>query len=131
MSENSIVTLRRRQALCEITSGKVASIPVITQIAFGSGGVNSSGEPIQPAKTATGLNAELARYNLDMDGGITYPIPTTARYKATIPAADLAGAEISEAALIDAGGGACAIKTFYVKRKDGGVTFTFTFDDEF
>ena len=62
-----------------------------------------------------------------------YPLdpPTTARYTVTIPAADLPGVAISEAALADSDGFLCAIKTFYVKRKDAGITFTFTFDDEF
>lgn len=49
----------------------------------------------------------------------------------TIPASDLPGASISEAGLVDSAGMLCAIKTMYVKRKDAGVTFTFTFDDEF
>ena len=55
----------------------------------------------------------------------------TARYSVTIPASDLPGAAISEVGLIDSEGTLCAIKTMYAKRKDPGVTFTFTFDDVF
>jgi len=128
MSDNSVVTLYRRQNLCKITSGAVSAIPAITQIAFGDGGVDGNGEPVPPVETATALTNEIARYPID---NVSYPIPTTARYVAIIPAADLAGVSISEAALVDSSGALCAIKTMYVKRKDAGVTFTFTFDDEF
>ena len=56
---------------------------------------------------------------------------TTARYTVTIPASALAGTQISEAALVDADGGLCAIRNMLPKGKDADVTFTFTFDDEF
>jgi hypothetical protein len=100
----------------------------ISHIAFGDGGVDSTGNPIQPAENATGLNNELGRFAVKP---VTYPVPTTARYETDIPAADLPGASISEAALVDSAGAVHAIKTFFIKRKDAGVTFTFTFDDEF
>ena len=130
MVENSIITIRRRVLLCQVTSGAVSSIPPITHIAFGQGGVDTAGNIIPPLSDATGLADELARYPIT---SVTYPLdpPTTARYVAVIPENDLAGAPISEAALVDGGGGVQAIRTFFVKRKDGGVTFTFTFDDEF
>ncbi|MCL1862014.1 MAG: phage tail protein [Defluviitaleaceae bacterium] len=132
MSENTIITFKRREQLCLITSGAISTLAPVTGIAFGSGGVDSEGSPIPPAIDVDSLNTELGRYPLD---SITYPLDparrTTARYVATIPADDLVGASISEAALFDANGELCAIKTMFVKRKDGGVTFTFTFDDEF
>ena len=56
---------------------------------------------------------------------------TTARYIVTIPAADLAGEQISEAALVDSEGNFCAIRNMLAKGKDEGVAFIFTFDDEF
>ena len=132
MPENTIITVKRREQLCLITSGAIGALAPVTQIAFGSGGVDANGNPIPPAIDADRLNAELARYPLD---STTYPLDpnrrTTARYTATIPENDLTGASISEAALVDANGELCAIKTMFVKRKDGGVTFQFTFDDEF
>ena len=114
--------------LREITSGARTTMPAITHIAFGSGGVDLSGDPIPPEIDATGLTNELARYPIS---SVTAPIPTTARYVASIPPLDLASESISEAALVDSEGGVHAIKTFYIKRKDGGVEFRFTFDDEF
>ena len=128
MADNSVITLYRRQLLCEITSGARSDLAPITQIAFGDGGVDSGGDPIQPVNTATELNNEVARYDID---GVSYPVGTTARYTVTIEETALSGVEISEAGIVDSVGGLCAIKTFYVKRKDTGVSFTFTFDDEF
>ena len=130
MPDNSVITIRRRQLLCQITSGAISSIPPITHIAFGKGGTDAAGNPIQPSATATGLNDEIAQYPIS---SVSYPLtpPTTARYVVVIPDNDLPGASINEAALVDSSGGLHAIKTFFVKRKDGGVTFTFTFDDEF
>jgi len=128
MADNSVITLYRRKSLCEITSGASSSLAPVTHIAFGDGGVDSVGDPIQPENTAVALENEVARYALDT---VNFPEPTTARYIVTIPEDDLGGAEISEAGLVDSDGGLCAVKTFYVKKKDVGVAFTFTFDDEF
>lgn len=130
-SENSVITKARREALCSATSkgSSVTTIYPISHIVFGDGGVDSNGDPIAPSDTQTALTHAIGTYPID--AAPTYPSTTTARYTVTIPAADLAGAEISEAGLVDSNGTLCAIKTMYVKRKDSGVTFTFTFDDEF
>ncbi|MCL2400677.1 MAG: hypothetical protein FWC91_13150 [Defluviitaleaceae bacterium] len=127
---NSVITLHRRVQLCLATSGGIPSIAPITHIAFGDGGVDGNGDPIPPVETQISLNNQVGMYPIN---GVTYPLtpPTTARYTATIPAMDLASVSISEAALVDEDGHLHAIKTFYVKRKDEDITFTFTFDDEF
>lgn len=130
MAENttSVITKARRIALCRLTSGAISSMPAITHIAFGDGGVDASGNPIAPLDTQTALKREIARYPIS---GVSYPVDTTARYTVTIPKEDLAGEKISEAALVDSVGALMAIKTMYVKQKDEGVSFNFTFDDEF
>lgn len=130
-NDNSVITLARREALCLATSkgSNVSAINKITHVVFGDGGVDDSGTPIPPIDTQTALTHAIGTYPID--DAPTYPIPTTARYVTTIPADDLPGASISEAGLVDSEGTLCAIKTMYVKRKDAGVTFTFTFDDEF
>ena len=131
MSDNSVITRLRREALCNAASKGSADSPVapIARIAFVDGGVDGNGNHIPPIETQTALNNEIARYLIDAPP--TYPVSTTARYVCTIPAADLPGASISEAALVDSNGALCAIKTMFVKRKDAGVTFTFTFHDVF
>lgn len=128
MSNTSVITTYRRKSLCQITSGAVATIPKITHIVFGNGGTDSKGEPIAPVESDTALKNQTARYSID---GVSYPVGTTARYVVTIPLNDMAGEIINEAALVDEAGKLCAIKTMYDKRKDDGVIFTFTFDDEF
>lgn len=127
-SSTSVITKTRRVALCKLTSGAITTMPAITHIAFGGGGVDANGNPVTPSETQTALKQEITRYPID---GVTYPIDTTARYTVTIPKEDLPGEKISEAALVDSSGALAAIKTMYVKQKDAGVEFTFTFDDEF
>lgn len=124
----SVITKARRKMLAEITSGKITTIPAITHIAFGSGGVDENGEPKQASETQTALFTEVQRYPID---SVTYPVDTTARYSVEIPEADLVSVKISEAGLIDTDGTLCAIKTMYIKQKDENVKFTFEFDDEF
>lgn len=130
-NENSVITKARREALCKATSKGSATNPInpISHIVFGDGGVDASGNPIAPVDTQTALTHAIGTYPIDE--APTYPTATTARYTVTIPENDLPGASISEAGLVDSSGMLCAIKTMYVKRKDAGVTFTFTFDDEF
>ena len=125
-NENSVITLARREALCKAASKGSASNPIspINRIVFGDGGVDQSGNPIPPAESQTALNNVIGTYPIDSD-------PASARYSVTIPASDLPGAAISEVGLLDSEGVLCAIKTMYAKRKDPGVTFTFTFDDVF
>lgn len=128
MTENSVITLTRRRKFALASSDATKPLAPITHIAFGNGGVDSSGNPLEPAENQTTLNSELYRYAVD---GISYPVPTTVRYTVTIAADEHTGDSISEAALVDSDGDLCAIKTMYAKKKDAGTAFTFEFDDEF
>ena len=128
MAETSIITKKRRILLCQITSGAITTLPKITHIALGTGGVNEDGEPLIPSDTQTALNNQVGQYEIEP---VAYPEETTARYTITVPEHELVGEKISEAGLIDEVGNLCAIKNMYVKQKDEGVTFSFTFDDEF
>lgn len=127
-NEFSIVTEYRRKSLCEITSGAIDSLPPITHVVLGSGGLDEDGSVKTPDAKQTALNHELGRYKVDTP---QYPVPTTARYTVTIPENDLVGEVITEAALADSAGNICAIRNMLPKGKDEGVEFTFTFDDEF
>lgn len=128
MAETSIITKTRRILLCQISSGAIIAMPKITHIALGTGGVDANGEPLVPSETQTALNQQVGEYEIE---SVTYPVETTARYTITIPENELVGEAISEVGLVDEQGNLCAVKNMYVKRKDEGVTFTFTFDDEF
>ncbi len=127
-SNTSVITKQRRINLAQITRGAVTTIPKITHIAFGDGGVDESGQPKQPNETQTALNNEIGRYEID---SVENPVETTNRYTVTIPNGDLNGKNINEMALVDANGDFAAVKTFLNKGKDEDVKFTFEFDDEF
>lgn len=124
----SISTAYRRKSLCQITSGAIDSLPPVTQIALGSGGLNDDGTVKEPDIDQTALVVELGRFDVEQP---TYPIDTTARYTVTIPEDALVGEVISEAGLLDSEGNLVAIRNMLPKGKDEGVEFTFTFDDEF
>lgn len=123
-----MITKTRRIQLTQITSGAVSTIPPITKIAVGSGGIDETGEPKETSETQTTLFEEIARFDIEE---VVYPIETTARYTIIIGETQLIGASISEIGLLNADGELCAIKTMYEKKKDDLVQFTFEFDDEF
>lgn len=127
-SKTSVITRARRINLAKITRGAVETIPKITHIAFGDGGVDDAGQPIQPDESWQALRHEVARYEID---SVETPVDTTDRYTVTIPETDLNGVNISEMALVDGDGVFAAVKTFLPKGKDEDVKFVFTFDDEF
>ena len=118
---NTVITDYRREQLCKITSGAISTLAPIAEVAFGDGGVDEAGNVLQPVGNQQALTHEIGRYAIDK---VEYPVATTARYIVTIPAADLAGEQISE-------GNFCAIRNMLAKGKDEGVAFIFTFDDEF
>ncbi len=128
-TNHTVITDYRRELLCRITSGAISTLPPVSHIAFGDGGVGEDGQPLDPIGTQSDLKHEVARYPLDR--GAEYPTPATARYTVTIPKSDLPGISISEAALVDGDGRLCAIRNMLPKGKDGDVEFVFTFDDEF
>ena len=125
---NTVITDYRREQLCKITSGAISTLAPIAEVAFGDGGVDEAGNVLQPVGNQQALTHEIGRYTIDK---VEYPVATTARYIVTIPAADLAGEQIREAALVDSEGNFCAIRNMLAKGKDEGVAFIFTFDDEF
>lgn len=126
--QNSVVTRYRRINLAKITSGAITTIPKITHVAFGDGGLDSSGNPKVPTETQTALSHEFCRCAVTE---VTYPVETTARYKVVIPRGEQTGKQFNEMALVDSTGKLCAIKTMYTKQKDDDVIFTYEFDDEF
>ena len=127
-STTSVITRARRVNLAKITRGAVDTIPKITHIAFGDGGLDDDGQPLQPNELQTELNHEIGRYDVDVAEGT---VDTTNRYTVTIPESELNGMNINEMALVDADGVLAAVKTFLNKGKDEYVKFTFEFDDEF
>ena len=135
----SIITLHRRQLLCRITSGDISTLDPVTHVAIGDGGTdplnpdtNGYPTPIMPNENMIDVFNRTALYPVT---SISYPLDpaarTTAQYVLLIPPVQYGGRKINEAALIDAGGLAQAIITFYDKIKDPGVALRLTFNDIF
>lgn len=128
-SQNVIVTKAARRKLVMARAG-VITLPKVVGMAFGDGGVDSSGTIIPPVEGQDTLANELYRKPID---GYSFPegSDTTCRYECTLLESELAGQEISEIGLYDEDGDILCIKTFKRKGKDDDVTQTYSLDDIF
>lgn len=122
-----VITKTGREKLCKAHAGDIA-LPIITQMAFGSGGVDESGTVIATTGEEAALRNELLRKNIDSH---TFPITTTGRYSVRLGKEELADQNISEMGLFDAEGDLVAYKTFLPKGKDGDMEFIFDMDEIF
>lgn len=127
MAENVIITKKARENMVKARAGAI-TLPVITGIAFGSGGVDGSGKVITPVDTQKALANELYRKEIS---GYDFVNDTTCRYTCKLEKQELAGEYISEIGLYDENGDIVCIKNFTSKGKDDDIEMTFTFDDEF
>lgn len=124
---NSIVTLKARNKMLRARAGEIV-LPKIAGFAFGSGGVDETGEVLIPADDQENLNNELYRKKID---GYEMISETKCRYKCTLANEELAGANISEIGLYDEDGDLIAIKNFKSKGKDDDIEMEFHIDDTF
>lgn len=124
---NTVITKTRRKNLVQASAG-IVTLPVITGMAFGDGGVDGSGNIIPPTEEQTELYHEIHRQEVN---NYTVSSDTSIRYSCTLPESILAGKNISEIALYDSEGDLVCIRTMSAKGKDEGMEMTFTLDDEF
>lgn len=124
---NSITTVTARAAFAQ-AHGTTGTLPKITHMAFGTGGVDGSNVPIPPLTTAAALGHEILRKPLE---SISYPVSTTVRFTGKLMENEAVGQDISEIALVDQNGAIAAIKTFTKKGKDSESQFVFDWDEEF
>ena len=124
-----VITEIGRKKLCRAHAGD-GTLPVITQMAFGSSGVDASGEVIETTGTETALKAQLLKKNMDSHS-YTDEKQTTCRYTVKLGKAELANKIISEQGLFDADGDMIAYKTFLPKGKDDDMEFIFDMDEIF
>lgn len=103
-------------------------LPKVKYMAFGSGGVDSDGNEIEPSEEQTNLGNELLRKEIESH---SYPDSTTCRYLCRLGKTELIGEYISEIGLIDEDGDLIAVKNFIKKGKDDGMEMGFEVDDEF
>ena len=127
MAENSIITKKARENMVKARAGAI-TLPKIVGMAFGSGGVDTSGNVIVPTAEQAALKNELFRNEID---GYSFVNDTTCRYQCTLSESELAGEYISEVGLYDAAGDIVCIKNFTAKGKDIDIEMTYTVDDVF
>lgn len=122
-----VITKKGREKLCKAHAGDI-SLPPITQMGFGSGGIDSGGVVIATTGEEVALRGELLIKNIDSH---TYPETTTARYSTRLTKTELANQTISEMGLFDSDGDMVAYKTFLPKGKDDDMEFIFDMDEIF
>lgn len=103
-------------------------VPVVAQMAFGTGGHAPDGtaKPVDAARTS--LYAEALRKPVT---SITRPQPTWIEVKAVLTESDLVGQTLSEAALVDSSGQLIAMKTFAPKVKEADERIEITISLKF
>ena len=124
---DAIVTLTARRKMMKARAGEI-TLPKIAGMAFGSGGVDSSGNVIAPTETQNALNNELLRKTSISHEFLT---ENKCRYSCTLENNELVGKFISEVALYDEDGDLVAIKNFMQKGKDADLELAVQIDDEF
>lgn len=122
------VTIRAKKKMLQARAGIISRLPHITQMAFGDGGVDSSGNVIDHSASANALNHELLRKAID---GYEVVSDTCIRYSTTLSESELANVYISECGLIDSDGDFVALKSFLKKGKDADMQVVFECEDTF
>ena len=123
----AVVTKTARIKMLKARAGEI-TLPAISGMAFGNGGVDSEGNVINPSTEQTELNSELLRKPVD---GHKFISETSCRYPCTLAPEELAGESISEIGLYDTDGDLIAVKNFSPKGKDDDLEMTFNIDDTF
>lgn len=127
MASGTVVTTRAKKKMLLARAGEQA-LPKIVGMAFGDGGVNSSGTVIPHSADSNALHHEVLRKTVDGHEVIS---DTKVRYRCTIGADELSNTYISECGIYDADGDFVALKAFMQKGKDADMEVIFECDDTF
>ena len=130
MADNKgVITAVGRKELCMAHAGDI-ELPVITQMAWGSGGADETGQPIDTTGNEIGLYQELLRKDIESHSYVNEG-KTTCRYTATLEAGELDNSYISEMGLYDEDGDLVAYRTFMRKGKDADIPQIYDMDEIF
>ncbi len=129
MDNTSVITVVGRRKLCMAHTGE-ASLPPITRMAWGDGGLDESGQPKATTGNEVGLYHELLVKDIE---GYEYidDDQTSCRYTAILEADDLAGEEISEMGLYDAEGDLVVYRTCMRKGKEPDISQKYQMEEIF
>ena len=126
---NGVITLTGRKKFCKAHAGDM-TLPVITHMAWGDGGVDENGIPKTASGNEIGLYQELMKKEIETHVYLD-ETETTCRYTATLEKGELTGSEISEMGLFDAEGDLIAYRTFMRKGKDADIPQIYDMDEIF
>ena len=130
MADNTgVITAVGRKKLWMAHAGEI-ELPVITQMAWGSGGADETGQPIDTTGNEIGLYQELLRKDIESHSYVNEG-KTTCRYTATLEAGELDNSYISEMGLYDEDGDLVAYRTFMRKGKDADIPQIYDMDEIF
>jgi phage-related tail fiber protein len=114
-----------REKMAKARAG-IRTLPPITHVAFGDGGVGSDGEVLTPSSAMTSLNHEILRKPIE---GYNVKSQTVITYIGKILEGELGGKSCSEIATIDSEGDLAGVEFF--KGKPDDLISTFEIDDDF
>ena len=123
----TVVTILAKKKMLEARAG-IKPLPVITGMAFGTGGVDESGQVVPHTESQNALNNEVLRKPVD---GYAVISDTKIRYSCTLLEDEIPGEYISEVGLYDAEGDFVALKSFMKKGKDADMQVIMECDDTF
>ena len=126
MADNKgVITAVGRKKLCMAHAGDIA-LPVITQMAWGSGGADETGQPLDTTGNEIGLYQELLRKDIE-----SHVYVNEGQTTATLEAGELDNSYISEMGLYDEDGDLIAYRTFMRKGKDADIPQIYDMDEIF
>ena len=129
MDNTGVITAIGRRKLCMAHAGD-ATLPPITKMAWGNGGIGDDGQPRGTTGNEIGLYSELLIKDIENHEYVNDE-QTTCRYTATLEAGELDGEEISEMGLFDADGDLIIYRTFGRKWKDADIPQIYRMDEIF
>lgn len=125
MATKAITTTIAKKKMLLARAGQ-QELPAITQMVFGSGGVNLAGEVLEPSEGQQELREEIYRKDIEK---VEIVSDTQIRYYCTLNENELIDKDISEIALADVDGDLVTIKNFKTKGKDSDFQMTFKIND--
>lgn len=125
MATKAITTTIAKKKMLLARAGQ-QELPVITQMVFGTGGVNLAGEVLEPAEGQQELKEEIYRKDITK---VEIVSDTKITYYCTLDEDELVDKDISELALADADGDLVTIKNCKAKGKDSDFILTFKIND--
>lgn len=125
MATKAITTTIAKKKMLLARAGQ-QELPVITQMVFGTGGVNLAGEVLEPADGQQELKEEIYRKDITK---VEIVSDTKITYYCTLDEDELVDKDISELALADADGDLVTIKNCKAKGKDSDFILTFKIND--